>query len=101
MDYIKKINRTMKTQGQTDPYELLAQGVILQACQDLRCQLKIIKNDPHNAVPYARKSAKDVIAFFKSKQFTVLTSIDPEYILRKIYEEQGVSVEEVNSELNK
>lgn len=101
MDYIKKINRTMKTKGQTDPYELLAQGIILQACQDLRCQLKIIKNDPNNAVPYARKSAKDVIGFFRSKQFTIYTSIDPEYILRKLYEEMGISVEWVKRELER
>lgn len=99
MDYIKKINK--KLDHHLDPYEILGNAVILQAKQDYYCQINIIKNDPHNAVPYARKSCKDILKFFNSKQFQIFTSIDPGYLIRKMNEELGVSVEWVNSELSK
>lgn len=99
MDFVKKINK--KLDYHLEPYEILGNAVILQAKQDYYCQINIIKNDPNNCIPYARKSAKEILKFFNSKQFQIFTSIDPGYLIRKMNEELGVSEEFVRRELNR
>ena len=70
----------------TDPYESLANSVILQAVKDYRGARKKAKYHPKN------KDAKLMIAdcesFFRSDWFAVLTSIDGEMLLKKLKEEE-------------
>ncbi len=56
-------------------YQMLANAIVIQAAKDYRRQVK------------AGKVAKELERFFKSTWFKELTSIDPEYITRRIKEE--------------
>ncbi len=68
----------------SDPYEDLANAIIVQAVSDYRTALKAIKKD--RRAP-GRKTVRECENFFRSKWFGVLTSVDPEYLMRKIREE--------------
>lgn len=68
-----------------DPYEQLANAIILQAVTDYRSALKKIKRNPKN---------KDVIdealrieCFLRSAWFSHLTSVDGEYLIRRLQDE--------------
>ena len=67
-----------------DPYEELANAIIIQAVSDYRAALKAIKKDRGAS---GRKAIRECENFFRSKWFGVLTSVDPEYLMRKIREE--------------
>lgn len=68
-----------------DPYEKLANAVILQAVKDYRTANKKLKKQPTN------KDAELMVLgtekFFRSDWFTALTDVDGAVILRKLQEE--------------
>lgn len=68
-----------------DPYERLANAIILQAVTDYRTALKKIKRNPKN------KDAIDedlrIERFFRSGWYSQLTSVDGEYLIRRLREE--------------
>ena len=70
----------------TDPYEELAQAIILQAVKDYRAARKKLKKRPDN------KDAQDMLAgceeFFLSHRFKLFTDIDGERLLHKLQEEK-------------
>lgn len=71
-----------------DPYENLANAIVLQAAEDYMRALKRYKRDPSNYL--ALRDVKSNERFFYSDWFSVLTSVDPDYlikILRKKVEE--------------
>lgn len=69
-----------------DPYENLAQAVILQAVKDYRTARKKLKYHPKNKD--VKLMIEDCERFFRSDWFGVLTSVDGQMLLRKIQEEE-------------
>ena len=69
----------------TDPWENLANAVILQAVKDYREARKKFRKRPKNED--AKLMISDCEAFFRSEWFKALTSIDGEMLLEKLREE--------------
>ncbi len=67
------------------PYENLANAIILQAVKDYRNDLKRLAKHPFNSAALAEK--REIERFFHSVWFAVLTSIDPELLIRRLCEE--------------
>ena len=69
----------------SDPYENLANAIILQAVKDYRAAKKKLKRNPKN------KDAKLIVGdcerFFCSDWFGQLTSVDGKMLLKKLQEE--------------
>ena len=65
-----------------DPYESLANAIVLQAVADYRAALKKIKRNPKNKE--AVSEALQIEKFFRSQWYQVLTSVDGEYLIRKL-----------------
>lgn len=68
-----------------DPYERLANAIILQAVTDYRSALKKIKRNPKNKD--AIDEALGIERFFRSGWYSQLTSVDGEYLIRRLREE--------------
>ena len=69
-----------------DPYENLAQAVILQAVKDYRTARRKTKHHPKNKE--AKLMIEDCERFFRSDWFGVLTSVDGQMLLKKLQEEE-------------
>ena len=69
-----------------DPYENLANAIILQAVRDFRRCVKKAKRGGANASA-AMDEAKEIVAFFKSSWFKTLTNLDPDILINKLREE--------------
>ena len=76
-----------------DPYERLANAIILQAVTDYRVALKKIKAHPIN-------EALEIERFFRSGWYSQLTSVDGEYLIRRLQEEMRQS-ESIRGKKNK
>lgn len=70
----------------TDPYENLAQAVILQAVKDYRTARKELKYHPKSKD--TKLMIQDCERFFRSEWFGVLTSVDGQMLLRRLQEEE-------------
>ena len=81
-----------------DPYERLANAIILQAVADYRVALKKIKAHPKNRD--AINEALEIERFFRSGWYSQLTSVDGEYLIRRIQEEVRQS-ESIRGKKNK
>ena len=68
-----------------DPYERLANAIILQAVTDYRTALKKIRKNPGNRD--AIDEALRIERFFRSGWYSQLTSVDGEYLIRRLREE--------------
>lgn len=68
-----------------DPYERLANAIILQAVTDYRTALKKIRKNPGNRD--AIDEALRIERFFRSGWYSQLTSVDGEYLIRKLRED--------------
>lgn len=68
-----------------DPYEKLANAIVLQAVKDFRDANKKLAKGRKNSV--AKDVKNECIRFFTSPFFGVLTEIDPEMLIRKLEEE--------------
>ena len=68
-----------------DPYERLANAIILQAVDDYRAALKAVKRNPNDRE--AMDEALSIERFFRSGWYGTLTSIDGEYLIRRLQEE--------------
>lgn len=64
-----------------DPYELLANAIVEQAVKEYRELWNWEKDD------YAKK---ELIDFFFSDWFAVLTKLDPKYLVEELEEEANV-----------
>lgn len=68
-----------------DPYENLANAIVLDAVKDYRKALKRLRKNTRNSIAV---SERDVIErFFHSPWFGVLTKVDPEYLITKLNKE--------------
>lgn len=63
-------------------YENLANAIILQAVKDYRVALKCLKVNPRNKTALADK--EEIVRFFRSGWFSVLTSVDGEMLIRSL-----------------
>lgn len=70
----------------TDPYESLANAIILLAVRDYRTASKKQKKHPKNKD--AKLIVEDCERFFRSDWFTALTSVDGELLIKKLQEEE-------------
>ena len=68
-----------------DPYERLANAIVLQAVSDYRVALKKIKAHPKNRE--AISEALEIEKFFRSGWYSILTDVDGEYLIRKLQDE--------------
>ena len=68
-----------------DPYTGLANAIILQAVKDYRDAIKKLSRGRVNKDAEIKK--QDILNFFRSDWFGVLTEIDPEMLIRKLDEE--------------
>ena len=68
-----------------DPYERLANAIILQAVTDYRAALKRIRRSPKNKD--AVDEALRIERFFRSGWYSQLTSVDGEHLIRRLREE--------------
>lgn len=66
-------------------YEQLANAIVLQAVKDYRSALKRIKMNPANKA--AMSDAMECERFFRSDWYSVLTSVDGEYLINRLREE--------------
>ncbi len=65
-----------------NPYEDLANAIIIKACNDYRTALKRVKKNPESKD--AINEALSLERFFKSPWYQVLTSVDGKFLIRKI-----------------
>ena len=70
----------------TDPYESLANAIILQAVKDYRDARKKQKYHPKNKD--AKLIIEDCERFFRSDWFAALTSVSGELLITKLQEEE-------------
>jgi len=69
----------------TDPYEDLANAIVLQAAKDYRKALKTLHMNPKSK---SAKADKDELeCFFCSRWYGCLTSVDGKMLIRNIQEE--------------
>lgn len=69
----------------TDPYENLANSIVLLAVKDYRDTLKKLKKWPRNESAEIMKD--EVERFFRSAWYRELTSVDGEYLISKLQAE--------------
>ena len=68
-----------------NPYEKLANAIVLQAVSDYRAALKKVKKNPKNRD--AIDEALQIEKFFRSEWYQVLTSVDGEYLIDRLQKE--------------
>lgn len=68
-----------------DPYEKLANAIVLEAVKDYRKALKKLSKYPNNTDALTEKDSCE--RFFRSKWYGELTSVDGEMLIRKLQEE--------------
>ena len=69
----------------TNPYEDLAQAIILQVVKDYRDARRKMKRYPKDKE--AKLMIRDCESFFRSGWFAALTSVDGQMLLEKLKEE--------------
>lgn len=74
----------MRSENQ-DPYQNLANAIVLSAVKDYRDALKRLNKKPNNKL--AADERDDIERFFRSGYFTILTEIDPEYLIDRLNKE--------------
>lgn len=77
----------MQGSNAEDPYTGLANAIILQAVKDYRDANKRLSRGRANKDAKTKK--QEILKFFRSDWFGVLTEIDPEMLIRKLDEEVG------------
>lgn len=67
------------------PYERLANAIILQAASDYRRDLKKIKKNPQNKD--VMNDALQIEKFFRSSWYQTLTTVDGAFLIQKLRKE--------------
>ena len=68
-----------------DPYEQLANAIVIQAADDYRIALKKIKAHPKDRK--AIDEALEIVRFFRSSWYSQLTGVDGEYLIKRLQDE--------------
>jgi len=77
----------MLNKSDGDPYENLANAIVAAAAKDYITALKKLKRKPNNKI--AMQEAMDLERFFHSAWYAQLTSVDPDYLIRRLRNEVG------------
>ena len=72
----------------TEPYENLANAIVLQAVKDWRSAVKTLKKRPR--YDPAKQMKEECERFFRSDWFEQLTGVDGSVILRKLKQEENI-----------
>ena len=67
-----------------DPYQILANAIIIQAAKDYRVALRRLKRNPKNKE--ARAAAEEIERFFRSDYYRTMTNVDGEMLIKKLKE---------------
>lgn len=78
-------SRTSGTEMAMDPYENLANAIILQAVKDYRTAKRKLKRNPGNHL--AQAEIDSIERFFRSNWYRCLTEVNGEMLIRKLREE--------------
>lgn len=74
-----------------DPYERLANGIIMQAVSDYRAAIKkVLKNQQNQN---ALHDVMEIEKFFRSQWYQALTGVDGEYLIRRLRKEAKEKME--------
>lgn len=65
-----------------DPYERLANAIVLQAVKDYRQALKMLAQHPYNKKALGEKEKVEI--FFRSLWFGTLTEVEPEMLINNL-----------------
>ncbi|MCR4892996.1 MAG: hypothetical protein K5989_12545 [Lachnospiraceae bacterium] len=76
------------TSGEINPYQELANAIIKQAADDYRKELMKLKKNPSDND--SRAKAAKIEDFFRSKWYSVLTSLDGESLIGMLKDQVGV-----------
>lgn len=68
-----------------NPYDNLANAIIVQAAKDYKDAVKKLKRGRKNSE--AERIRNECLRFFRSEWFNTLTEIDPEFLISKLNEE--------------
>ena len=68
-----------------DPYEELANAIVEQAAKDYREMRRKLRKNPNDMT--ARGQMGEVVKFFHSRWFGILTDANPDFILEQLKEE--------------
>lgn len=68
-----------------EPYETLANAIVLQAVEDYRRALRKLKSNPDYSPALYTK--REVERFFRSRWYAELTSVDPAILIRDLKKE--------------
>jgi hypothetical protein len=68
-----------------NPWERLANAIVLSAVSDYRAALRKLKRNPQNQD--AMSDAMAIERFFRSGWFSILTSVDGEYLMDRLRKE--------------
>lgn len=74
--------------SQGDPYENLANAIVLTAVADYRRALRRFAKNPNSKD--AKADVDEIERFFRSKWYSVLTSVEGEYLIRKLRAEYNL-----------
>ena len=72
----------------TEPYENLANAIVLQAVKDWRSAVRTLKKRPR--YDPAKQMKEECERFFRSDWFEQLTGVDGSVILRKLKQEENI-----------
>ena len=75
----------MSKNSNLNPYEELANAIVLQAVRDYRDAVKKSSRGRKNRD--AQFTKEECLRFFRSKWFSQLTDLDPEFLIRRLDEE--------------
>ena len=75
----------MSNKNSYDPYEQLANAIVLAAVRDYRDANRKLSRGRKNQAALEMK--EECLLFFRSGWFKALTEIDPEYLIKKLDEE--------------
>lgn len=75
----KSTGKNHRVDNQIDPYQSLANAIVLQAIGDYRSATKELIKHPKNAA--AKHTCEECLKFFRSRWFGVLTDVKPEIII--------------------
>jgi hypothetical protein len=67
---------------QGDPWQSLANAIIVQACEDYRTVCEMVKLKPH--FKQWREERRKLLEFFKSEYCSLLSKVDVDMLIEKI-----------------
>ena len=91
------------------PYEDFGNAIIVRACEDYVQALKQLKkpkpNDPKKEKAWtikqynALQEIRNINRFFRSRLYSFITSVDPDYIIQRLIEEHATKeiIEKINN----